>query len=74
MSGLIHKNQKVYRNDHKFSDRQVLANRADPDQTAPTFCCHLICIFSLLDTLLHGKATLFKFQVEYSLNFSGFIQ
>ena len=24
-----------FRNDPKFSDRQVLANRADPDQTAP---------------------------------------
>ena len=25
-----------YRNDPKFSDRQVWANSADPDQTAPT--------------------------------------
>ena len=24
-----------YRNDPKFSDRQVYANSADPDQTAP---------------------------------------
>ena len=30
-----------YRNDPKFSDRQVWANRADPDQTV----CHSICIF-----------------------------
>ena len=26
---------KVYRNDHKFSDRYAWANSADPDQTAP---------------------------------------
>ena len=25
----------LYCNDHKFSDRQVWANSADPDQTAP---------------------------------------
>ena len=25
----------LYQNDPKFSDRQVLANSADPDQTAP---------------------------------------
>ena len=25
----------VYRNDPKFSDKKVLANSADPDQTAP---------------------------------------
>ena len=28
-------NLTVYRNDPMFSDRQVLANSADPDQTAP---------------------------------------
>ena len=27
--------QNVYRNDPKFLDRQVWANSADPDQTAP---------------------------------------
>ena len=26
---------QTYRNDPKFSDRQVWANSADPDQTAP---------------------------------------
>ena len=26
---------QCYRNDPKFSDRKVLANSADPDQTAP---------------------------------------
>ena len=25
-----------YRNDPKFSDRQILANSADPDQNAPS--------------------------------------
>ena len=28
-------NSNDYRNDPKFSDRQVWANSADPDQTAP---------------------------------------
>ena len=27
--------QKRYLNDHKFSDKHVWANSADPDQTAP---------------------------------------
>ena len=27
--------QRVYRNDPKFSDRKVWSNSADPDQTAP---------------------------------------
>ena len=42
---------KSYQNDPKFSDRQVLANSADPDQTAPSSLirvytvCHSVCIF-----------------------------
>ena len=28
--------RRSYRNDPKFSDRQVWTNSADPDQTAPT--------------------------------------
>ena len=57
-----------YRNDPKFSDRQVWANSIVPDQTASEqsdqdlhyllFCLHL------LDALLYsvyGKTTLFKF-------------
>ena len=46
-----------YRNVPKFSDRQIWANRADPDQG-------LHCLpFRLhrLDSLLCGRATLFKF-------------
>ena len=41
--------QKYYRNFHKFSDRQVWANSADPDQTAPSSLirvytiCHSVC-------------------------------
>ena len=35
-----------YRNDPKFSDRQVWANSADPDQTADQrLDCHSVCIF-----------------------------
>ena len=62
----------MYCNGPKFSDRQVWANSADPDKTARgaiglleeqsdqglhslQFCLHL------LDALLYGKATLFKF-------------
>ena len=35
-----------YRNDPKFSDRQVWENSADPDQTAPRVytVCNAICI------------------------------
>ena len=47
-----------YRNVPKFSDRQVWANSADPDQTAPI---SLISRLLPLDVLLYGKATLFKF-------------
>ena len=37
----------IYRNDPNFSDRQVWANRVDPDQTASRVytVCHSICIF-----------------------------
>ena len=41
---------KSYRNFPKFSDRQVWANSADPDQTAPRGAirvytvCHSVCI------------------------------
>ena len=56
----------VYHNDPKFLDRQVWANSADPDQTAPEeqsdqglhclqFCLHLF------DALLYGITPLFKF-------------
>ena len=50
-----------YRNDPKFSDRQVLANSADPDQTADQGLHCLLFHLHLLDTFLCGKATLFKF-------------
>ena len=52
----------MYHDDPKFSDRQVWANSADPDQTAPDQ--GLRCLqfpLHLLDTLFDGKATLFKF-------------
>ena len=51
-----------YRNDPKFSDRQVWANSADPDQTAPDQGLHCLPFpLHLLDSLLYGRATLFKF-------------
>ena len=34
-SGLLQPDFLIYCNDHKFSDRQVWANSADPDQAAP---------------------------------------
>ena len=37
--------QKNYRNDPKFLDEQVLANSADPDQTAPLIRFCTVCIF-----------------------------
>ena len=56
----------LYRNEPKFSDRQVLANSADPDQTLLLEQSDqgLHCLpFRLhrLDSLLYGRATLFKF-------------
>ena len=54
--------QQTYRNDPKFSDRQVWANSADPDQG-------LHCLpFRLhrLDSLLYGWATKFKFKSDYN--------
>ena len=45
----------IYRNVPKFSDRQVWANSADPDQTAPQSDQGLHCLqfpLHLLDALL----------------------
>ena len=50
-----------YRNDPKFSDRQVWANIADSDQTAdPRLDC-LPFRLHLLNALLYGKAAMSKF-------------
>ena len=54
-------NTDLYRNDPKFSDRQVWANTADPDQT-PDQRLHCLSFCSeLLDTLFYGTTTLFEF-------------
>ena len=50
-----------YRNDPKFSDRQVWANSADPDQTADQRLDCLPFRLHLLNTLLYGKAAMCKF-------------
>ena len=56
----------LYPNEPKFSDRQVLANSADPDQTLlleqsdQGLHCLLFRLHRL-DSLLYGRATLFKF-------------
>ena len=57
----------MYHKDAKFSDRHIWANSVDPVQTATgkeqsdqglhCFLCHL----HLLDSLLNGITTLFKF-------------
>ena len=39
----------------KVLDRQVWANSVDSDRSSSLFCLHL------LDSLLYGRATLFKF-------------
>ena len=44
----------IYRNDPKFSDRQVWANSAGPDHCLQFPLHHL-------DSLLYGRATLFNF-------------
>ena len=54
---------KLYRNDPKFSDRQVWENSVDPDQTAHTdqgLHCFPFRLHTL-DALLYDKATWFKF-------------
>ena len=56
-----------YRNDPKFSDRKIWENSADPDQTEQSdqgLHC-LLFRMHLLDTLLYGQTTLFKFQRYY---------
>ena len=50
-----------YRNDPKFSDRQVWANSADPDQTADQRLDGLPFRLYLLNALLYGKAAMSKF-------------
>ena len=50
-----------YRNDPKFSGRQVLANSADPDQTADQCLDCLPFRLYLLNALLYGKAAMSKF-------------
>ena len=50
-----------YRNGPTFLDRQVLANSADPDPTAPQgLHCLPFCLL-LYDAFLYSKASLFKF-------------
>ena len=56
--------ETVYRDDLKFSDRQVWTNNVDPDQTAPRkqYNQGLNCLpfrLHLLDALFYDKATLF---------------
>ena len=49
------------------SDRQVWANSADPDQTAPDQGLHYSQFpLHLLDTLPYGKGTLFEFWADDS--------
>ena len=60
----------LYRNDPKFSDKQVWANSADPDQTAPLLLLEeqsdqgLHCLLfhlHLFDEIPQGLASLFEF-------------
>ena len=47
-----------YRNDPKFSDRQVWANSADPDQTAPHCLQFHLHVF---DKIPSGLVSFFEF-------------
>ena len=61
----------LYRNDPKFSDRQVSANSSDPDQTAPLQTAPRGAVWSgsslfaiplhLFDEIAQGLASLFEF-------------
>ena len=61
---------KKYCNVPKFSDRKVWATSADPDQTAPRLLLEeqsdqglywFPCRLHLLDSLLYGRDSMFKF-------------
>ena len=65
------------RNSPKYGDRQILANGADPDQTAASIlsgqglhCCAMLPNH-LLDTC-SDKTILFKFENNYSNNLRNF--
>ena len=61
----------TYRNVPKFSDRLAWANNVDPDQTAPDQGLHSLPFrLHLLDSLVSGRAKLFKFYYNYN-NFLG---
>ena len=54
---------------HFLTDRSEQS--LDPEQTAPDQCLHCLPFrLHVLDSLLYGRATLFKFQDNYS-SFSG---
>ena len=63
----LDKHKLLYRNNPKFSDRQV--NNVDPDQTAPAqgFYCLSINLWMYYSVVL---TLLFKFYSDYS-NFTG---
>ena len=53
---------RIYRNDLKYSDRQVWANSVDPHETAPEGAlwsvftvCHSACIFCILYFMIKNK-------------------
>ena len=53
---------RIYCNDPKFSDRQVWANSVDPDEEQSDQDLHCLPFrLLLLDSLLCGRVTLFKF-------------
>ena len=56
----------MYCNNPKYSDRQVCANSADPDQPDLDLYCLPLCL-RVLDTYVYGKTTLF--QTKDSNNF-----
>ena len=61
-----------YRNAPKFSDGQVLANGADPDQTAPSLIrvytvCDSVCIFCTHDTIVESHCLNFRISTAIFL-------
>ena len=61
---------QYYRNDPKFSDRQVWANSADPEEQSDQGLHCLPCHLRLLDALLYGKPSYLNSRV-ITANFSG---
>ena len=54
-----------YRNDHKFSDRQVWANIVDQDRSASALSLSICLLYLSVGVFLHDKSRLLKFRMSH---------